>query len=143
MYIFCHIKYSFFSFYRKQTTSADSAISMAGIAAGKPPLTAKSPVKPPPRPKSRVRDTIKLFDAKYNKTPYRNSTSAAMPAIKPSAAVAATSGERGGTGRGGSAGMRTTPSGGSNTGARLRSRATTVASPKTGGGEGLAGDGGM
>ena len=127
-------------FYRKQTTSADSAISMAGAAAGKPPLTAKSPVKPPPRPKSRVRDTIKLFDAKYNKTPYRGSASA-MPAIKPSAAVAATSGERGGT-RGSAGGPRTTPSGGSNTGARLRARAT-VASPKTGGGEGLAGDGGM
>ena len=33
-------------------------------------LAARSPVKPavPPRPKSRVRDTVKLFDAKSNKT---------------------------------------------------------------------------
>ena len=48
----------------------------------KPPLKpVKSPVKPviPPRPKSRVRDTVKLFDAKSNKT-FRGQTAVIAPA---------------------------------------------------------------
>jgi len=48
----------------------------------KPPLKpVKSPVKPviPPRPKSRVRDTVKLFDAKSNKA-FRGQTAVIAPA---------------------------------------------------------------
>jgi len=81
-------------------------------ASGRPPL--KSPVKPmvPPRPKSRVRDTVKLFDAKSNKAFRR------VP------------GQLSTTGRGSEAG--------GGPGVRLRKPVKPLASsPKTGGGEGM------
>ena len=52
---------------RAGRSSPQRAVSAGGPArSAKPHL--KSPVKPqlPPRPKSRVRDTVKLFDAKSN-----------------------------------------------------------------------------
>ena len=64
------------------------------VCVGSEPLKLKSPLKPPPRPKSRVRDTIKLFDAKYK------------------------------VGRG----------------PRPPTKPRPITSPKTGGGEGMAGD---
>ena len=47
--------------------SPQRAASAGGVRPVRGPV--KSPVKPqvPPRPKSRVRDTVKLFDAKSNK----------------------------------------------------------------------------
>jgi len=67
----------------------------------KPPLkSVKSPVKPviPPRPKSRVRDTVKLFDAKSNKA-FRGQTaviSQASGQVKMRKPVKATSPKTGG-----------------------------------------------
>jgi len=68
----------------------------------KPPLkSVKSPVKPviPPRPKSRVRDTVKLFDAKSNKA-FRGQTAviaqAAAGTVKMRKPVKATSPKTGG-----------------------------------------------
>ncbi|XP_023327099.1 uncharacterized protein LOC111700430 [Eurytemora carolleeae] len=70
------------------------ASSQGKVCVGSEPLKLKSPLKPPPRPKSRVRDTIKLFDAKYK------------------------------VGRG----------------PRPPTKPRPITSPKTGGGEGMAGD---
>jgi len=82
----------------------------ASRPAGAGRLAARSPVKPavPPRPKSRVRDTVKLFDAKSNKM-YRGGSVGA--------------GGGGGAGAGAGAG-------------RVR-KPVKAASPKTGGGEGM------
>ena len=48
----------------------------------KPPL--KSPIKPqvPPRPKSRVRDTVKLFDAKSNKAMRKTPQGVLTPGVR-------------------------------------------------------------
>ena len=110
-------------YFRNVTTSNDAPPATK--------ITAKSPVKPPPRPKSRVRDTIKLFDAKYNNTGRGGTISRSAP-VKATGGRIAGGGGRTGVGVGGI---------GSNTAARLRARANNHMSLKTGGGEGMAGDG--
>lgn len=94
-----------------RASSQGKAVTAAGqghhtSSVSDPGSRLRSPLKPavpPPRPKSRVRDTIKLFDAKY-KTGHR--------------------GANAGSGR-------PTP---------VRPRSMAMTSPKTGGGEGMAGD---
>ena len=95
---------------RSPLRAASAGQSNTKQLSARPPL--KSPIKPqvPPRPKSRVRDTVKLFDAKSNK------------ALRKSPGPGVLS-----------------PGGGGGGGAvRLRRSVKPVSSaPKTGGGEGM------